>query len=411
MLLAVPGVLTTLAGCASPQLPRAAASRPVYDTTLPRPVPPRDALERWAYGRGADLALVDRIVDRSTTPQPLDRPAPPPVDWPITRPAASRPAVSPAEPSTPLRIGVAPGVLGNRAADELSAVAEALTRFLQSHGAPAIQLVPMAGAEALAQGLRAGTTDLALGDAFDYLLACHEAPGPDAAPVALLWAQPAGACTLPLPPGSAGPRGASVLLLAAQQGALRTFADLKGKRLAMVAGLSNGAGTFLARQLRDSSHPLDQPFFGSLTLRLYAKDAVLDVLKGKTDAACIDESALAALLALHDLHQALRVLAVSPGYRLDVLFAPAQMDASRQARVEALQRALLRLEDDAGGRQVLWLLDMSGWNVCREGDLAPARRCFEDFLQFRRNPPLDLKPLLNPHAPVNAQSYNRYGDE
>ena len=56
---------TTTAPAAGPTTkPVAATSQPsvVYDTTLARPVPPRDFLERITVERGPDFKLVDRLA-------------------------------------------------------------------------------------------------------------------------------------------------------------------------------------------------------------------------------------------------------------------------------------------------------------------------------------------------------------
>src|SRR5262245_62017163 len=61
-----------------PQPTTAPATQPVYDPTLPRPVPPRDRLEREVANREAGLRLIDRLMDGKTEPPPFRREAKPP---------------------------------------------------------------------------------------------------------------------------------------------------------------------------------------------------------------------------------------------------------------------------------------------------------------------------------------------
>jgi hypothetical protein len=72
-----------IVGCASKghraetQAASQPASRP-YDTTIPRAMAPRDALERLALERGVDFRLIDRLMDEQTkSPAFARQPLPP----------------------------------------------------------------------------------------------------------------------------------------------------------------------------------------------------------------------------------------------------------------------------------------------------------------------------------------------
>ena len=71
-----------------------------------------------------------------------------------------------------------------------------------------------------------------------------------------------------------------------------THVDLRGTRLALPAHYVAAPGTFLTRLLQDAGQPLDRAFFGQVTLPRYSKDAVIDVLKGRADVACVDQGTI-----------------------------------------------------------------------------------------------------------------------
>ena len=78
----------------------APALQPVqlYDTTLARPICPRDWLEEHALERGPDLRLVDRLMDERTSLRPCREPLP---LYPLTRiaPCADAPGYRPLRPA------------------------------------------------------------------------------------------------------------------------------------------------------------------------------------------------------------------------------------------------------------------------------------------------------------------------
>ena len=60
---------------------------------------------------------------------------------------------------------------------------------------------------------------------------------------------------------------------------------------------------------------------------------------------------------------------------------------------------------------MLFFFDIERWVNHRKGDLSIPERHFKDYLSFIDDTPIDLKPLLDPNAPVDRQTYDRYGDE
>ena len=63
------------------------------------------------------------------------------------------------------------------------------------------------------------------------------------------------------------------------------------------------------------------------------------------------------------------------------------------------------------GQEILFFFDTQAWYDTRTGDFAIAEEHFASFLKFLDETPVDLKPLLDPHAPIDAHTYDRYGDE
>jgi hypothetical protein len=251
-----------------------------------------------------------------------------------------------------------------------------------------------------------------IGHVFEYLLvrAWFE-KAPDNGAILLSWAAPAHVRTTELDRDLPGVPGTSIELVVAAAAKYQTPADLKGARLALPANDVDAPGAFLARMLTDLGHPADQPFFGRVTLRRYPKDAVIDLLKGKADVACVDQGTIAALDRFYGLGQRVRTLAVSPRYNVDVVYTSLNNVATNQTEIELTQRQLTTLGKNPEGQQVLFFYDVAAWFNYHEGDLDSARNHFGDFVSFLERTPVDLKPLLDPNAPVDTRTYNRLGDE
>ncbi len=399
------------------------ASQPavIYDTTVPKPVAPRDFFERWAMNRGPDLRLVDRLMDKRTPLPPFDR-----------QPPASMPADAQIAPGVPLLaeddpfpeplplppkavstdVAIARSTYRTRTPEEALSAAQPFIdivhRDVNMRGQATLYETP----QDLYFGLLDGKVQMGIAHIFDALLIrSWFANSPDNRVILLSWAQPANPYVTAMDAEAPGPPGTGIALVVPAGAPYKTFADLKGARLALPANYVDAPGAFLTRQLRDLNHPLDTPFFGSVTLRRFSKDALLDLLNYKADVACVDEDSLGAVLRFYGLEKQLRVLAVSPHYNIDVLFTSSNNVATHRTQIELTQRILLTLAKDPEGQEVLFFFDIASWNSYREGDLAPAIEHFDDFVQFFQHPPADLKVLLDPHAPVNRQTYTRYGDE
>lgn len=181
--------------------------------------------------------------------------------------------------------------------------------------------------------------------------------------------------------------------------------------MALTANYALAPGLFLTQLLRDSGHALEQSFFSSVVLRRYAKDAVLDVLKGKADAACVDSGTLAALQRMYGIERQLRTIAISPRYNYDVLFTSVNNADTHRTEIELTQRQLNTLKKDPEGQEVLFFFDQDGWQFPEDADLAPAIAAFDDFLTFYEKTPADLKVLLDPNAAIDRRTYDRFGDE
>lgn len=397
------------------------ATQPVYDTTLPRPVPPRDFLERWAMDRGRDLALVDKLMDKRTPLPPFRRTAPTgmPAD---ARIAPGVPLLSEKDPfpepiplppmEVTIRAGIARSTYRTRTQQEVHSAAAPFLDIVERDVNMRADDILYENPQDMYFDLVDGKTQLAIAQVFDALLIrSWIASSPDNREILLLWAQPANPYTTPLDTDAPGPPGTSIVLLVAKDAPYRTFADLKGARLAMPAHYINAPGAFLTRQLMDIHQPLDQAFFGSVALRQYSKDAAIDVLKEYADVACVDEGTLGALADFYGLDKQFRVLTVSPHYNIDTVFTTVNNVTTHRSQIELAERMLLTLGRDPEGQEVLFFFDIASWNANREGDLSIAIDHFGDFLEFLQHTPVDLKPLLDPHAPVNRKTYTRYGDE
>jgi hypothetical protein len=113
----------------------------------------------------------------------------------------------------------------------------------------------------------------------------------------------------------------------------------------------------------------------------------------------------------YGLGERLRTIAVSPRFNMDVLFTSQNNIATHRTEIELTQNQLTTLGKDPEGQEVLFFFDIEGWQTQRAGDIAEPRRFFADYLTFIDNTPADLKVLLDPAAPVDGRTYDRYGDE
>ncbi|MGB9626225.1 MAG: PhnD/SsuA/transferrin family substrate-binding protein, partial [Phycisphaerae bacterium] len=257
--------------------------------------------------------------------------------------------------------------------------------------------------------LRDGRHQMAVSDVFDYLLVRERLAGfAGKGVIPLLWARRP--CVPASTQASSSP-GERVLLVVARDAPYRVPGDLKGKRLAVTARYGNAPGAFLTEVLIAADHPLDQPFFSGVTLRRYAKDAVLDVIKDRADVACVDEGTVAALDDFYGIGTRVRALAASPRYDLSVLYTSENNMATHRTEIEQIRDRVTALGTDAEGQELLFLFDTASWHGYREGDFAVAREHFPNFLRFLEKTPADLRGLLDPQAAIDARTYDRYGDE
>jgi hypothetical protein len=393
----------------------------VYDPYAPKPVPARDLLERSVKERGADFKLIDKLMDpRTPVPefdrQPLASPAP------DARIAADVPFLDDTNPFPPpevvppkevtIIVGLARSTFRTREPEEVLSAAQPFIDLEQKEvdvrGAPVLHEKP----DQIYYALLDGRDQMVISHVFDYLLvrSWFESVVDNGA-ILLGWAQPAHPRTSDLDRGFAGPPGTCIELIVARDAPYKSFADLKGTRLALTANYIDAPGAFLTRSLMDAGHPLNQPFFGKVTLRRYTKDTVIDVIKGKADAACVDQGTIGALDRFYGLAGHIRTIAISPRYNVDVLYTSENNVATHRTEIELTQRQLNTLAKNAEGQEVLFLFDEEGWHNYREGDLSAARQHFGDFLKFWDETPVDLKPLLDPNAPIDRRTYDRYGDE
>ncbi len=392
-----------------------------YDTTVAKPIQPRDFFERWTLKRGADFRLVDKLMDQRTRVPEFDRqPLPPPP--PDARLSADVTALDDTDPFPPpaglgekevtIIVGIARSTYRTREPAEVVSAAQPFIDLVQREvnvrGAPELLAAP----SEIYFGLLDGRVQMQLSHVFDYLLVHTWFKSvPENGTILLCWAAPAHPYTTSLGNDLPGLRGTSIVLVVARDADFHSPADLKGARLSLAANYVDAPGAFLTRMLQDLGHPLDQPFFGRVTLRRYAKDALIDLVKGKADVACVDEGTLGAMARFYGLDQHVRALAVSPRYNIDVLYTSQNNLATHQTEIELTQRQLVTLAKNAEGQEVLSLFDVEAWYNYRPGDLDVAREHFEDFVTFVQQTPADLRPLLDPNAPIDRRTYDRYGDE
>lgn len=418
---------TVLAGCASPNSTHGAtqpasqpASRP-YDTTVARPIVPRDALERMALERGVDFRLIDRLTDEQTRPPAFARQPLPPLrpDAGISDtvgliddrdPFPPTEAAPPKEPG--IQVDLGRSTFRTHEPEEVLAALEPFKDLEQRevNVRPEISLFETADQAHFA--LLDGKRQLVICHVFDYLLMRSWMAGEeDNGTILLGIARPAHPRVTPFDRDAPGVAGAAVEIVVRSDAAFRTTGELKDARLALAARYTHAPGAFLTRLMLEAGHPLDRPFFSGVALRRYPKDAVLDVLYGKADAACVPLGTMGALNRLYGLEQRMRTLAVSPRYNLDVLLTSLNNVSTHRTEIELTQRQLATLRKNPEGQEVLFFFDQEGWQYPQGGEVTPAESAFEDFLTFYEKTPADLKPLLDPAAPVDRRTYDRTGDE
>lgn len=406
------------------------------DITAAKPVAPRDFWEREALKRGWDFKLVDKLVDKRTEPEPFVRPPPPrlPAGAMIMADVPTPDDRNPFPPRVPLpekvvtvRVGIAASTVRTR---EKAEVRSAVVPFIDLEQRDynvrgAVDLWD--AAEDIYLGLinppadnepaeaRGGQQQMAVTHIFDYLLV-RAWIGDDSnnGLMPLAWAQPARPHTGELDRNFPGPRGTSVELVVAADSEYRSFVDLKGARLALAARDIWGPGTFLTQLLDGAGQPRDAAFFGSVSLRRYTKDAVLDVVKGRADAACVDQGTIGALNSFYGLGRRLRTIAVSPRYNIDMLYTSMNNLTDYKTEIELTREQLVSLGSTPEGQEVLFFFDLEQWVPYAPGErvdmLAPARAAFKDFISFINDPPTDIRLLLDADAPVDLKVYDRYGD-
>jgi len=397
------------------------AQKATYDTTAPKPVAARDRLERKVQEREGGLKLIDRIMDKRTPLPPFDREPLPP----LSRESEIAPGVSIlddrdpfAEPPPLLRkdvtieVGIGRSTYKTREPEEvLSAVQpfiDLVQREVNIRGDAQLYETP----DSLHYAMSDGKNQMAACNVFEYLLIRDWfAEKEDNGTVLLATAKPAHARSTPADQQFVGTPGTSIELIVAADSTFQTLGDLKGARLALPANVVPAPGTFLTRLLADLGHPRDLAFFSKVTLRRYAKDAVIDVLKGTADVACVDQGTVGALCRFYGIDKRIRTLAVSPRYNVDVLFTSLNNLATRREEIELTQRQLTTLGKDPEGQEVLFFFDVEGWTNYRDGDIDTPRAHYEDYLRFLNETPVDLKPLIDPKAPVDRRTYDRFGDE
>jgi len=415
-------------GCAQPKTREpvdkdaaVSADRPTYDTTAPKPVAPRDRKERQVMERTRGLRMIDELMDKRTPLPPFDREPLPPLAretgvsdevalLPDRDPFAEPPGL-PAKEVT-IEVGIGRSTYRTREREEgLSAVQpfiDLVQREVNIRGDA--QLYETAGE--VFHAMRQARIQMAVCHVFEYLLIRDWFAGEeDNGTVPLATARPARPRTTALDSEFVGTTGTSIELIVAADSRFHNPADLKGSRLAMAANVVPGPGAFLTRLLADLGHPAATPFFSKVTLRRYSKDAVIDVLKGAADAACVDQGTVGALCRFYGIDAKIRTVAVSPRYNVDVLFTSMNNLAARQEEIELTQRQLTTLGKDPEGQEVLFFFDVEGWSNYRDGDIATPKAHYPDYLRFLDETPVDLLPLLDPKAPVDRRTYDRFGDE
>ncbi len=368
--------------------------------------------------RDIDFRLVDNLTDPGTKPPPFTReaPLPPPADAKIAQGVPMLHDSDPFPPPVPLpprnpsiSILVARSACHTRTNEEvLSALAPFFDRVQREVNLRATAALCEQAADICA-GLLDGRQQMAVSDVFDYLLVRERLAGfAGKGAIPLLWARRPGA---PATTRASSAPGECILLVVGREAPYRVPGDLKGKRLAVTARYGNAPGAFLTGLLVAAGHPLDQPFFSKVTLRRYAKDAVLDVIKDRADAACVDEGTLAALNDFYGIDARVRMLAASPRYDLSLLYTSENNMATHRTEIEQIRDRVTALGTDAEGQELLFLFDTASWHDYRDGDFTLAEEHFPTFLTFLEKTPTDLKGLLDPHAAIDARTYDRYGDE
>jgi ABC-type phosphate/phosphonate transport system substrate-binding protein len=393
----------------------------MYDTTAARPMVPRDWEERLALERGIDFRLIDRLLDARTEPPPFDRKPPGtlPADAMIAEgvrvlddrdPFAEPPPVPPKEPS--IWLGATRSTYHTRENTEVLSALQPLVDLVQREVNVRSEPGLFDTAEEAYFALADGRVQMMISNVFDYLLLrSWFAHVENNGVIPLAWAQPANPRTAVMDESFEGVPGTSVELIVARESPYKSFADLKGARLSLTANYVNAPGTFLTQLLVEAGHPRDQAFFSQVTLRRYTKDAVIDVYKGKSDVTCVDQGTVAAVYAFYGIESQLRTLAVSPRYNVDALYTSANNLETHQTEIELTQSQVTTLGKNPEGQEALYFFDTQQWNVYREGDFRIPEQYFGYFLAFVSQTPVDLKPLLDPAAPVDRRTYDRYGDE
>lgn len=393
----------------------------VYDTTAPKPVAPRDTLERWVKNRWADLKLIDKLLDKRTAPPEFDRKPLPPlpanaqiaVGVPLLDDRNPFPESIPIAPKeATLYFGVARSTFRTREREEVLSAIQPLIDLIQREanvrGAPFLCEKP----EEIYFALLDGKAQMVVSHVFDYLLVrSWFASLEDNGVVLLAWAQPANPRTTELDRNFIGAPGASVELVVAKNSPYQKIADLKGARLSLPAYYINAPGTFLTRMLIDLRHPLDEPFFSKVRLRRFSKDAVIDLFKDKADVACVDRGTVGAMDRFYGITKQVRTLTVSPRYNMDVLYTSLNNVATHRTQIEMTQNQLTTLGKNPEGQEVLFFFDTKRWYNHRAGDITVPRENFADFLMFIDQTPVDLKPLFAPETFIDRQTYDRFGDQ
>lgn len=415
-------LLTLMSGCAAPQPASQPASAPAQvDTTLSKEVAARDRLERQAAERAADFQMVDRMVDKRT-PLPLFERQPLAAPPPDARVSAALPALNDTDPFAPepplpprkatIVSGVARSTFRTREPAEVMAAVQPFLDQTQRDVNVRATVALHERPEEIFHKLAGGQEQLEISHVFDYLLVrawLEDKPGCGAIPLST--ALPAHPRTTPADAPLTGLPGTSIELLVRDDSKLQQFADLKGARLALAANYVDAPGAFLTGLLLDQQQPAGAAYFGELRLRRYSKDALLDLVTGKADVACVDQGTVSAVERFYGLAGRFRAIAVSPRYNFDVLYSSENNLEDHRTEIELTQRQLTTLAKSPEGQEVLYLFDIAEWRNYEPADWAPAREHFADFLKFWEETPLDLKPLLDPHAQVERQTYDLHGDE
>ena len=392
-----------------------------YDTTIAPPIKGRDWMERMALHRGIDYKLLDRLLDAPTRPAPFNRRPP------GTQPAGAMvgenvPVLNdvdpfPEPPALPkkeatIRLGAALSTYRTREPTEVLSSLQPLVDQIQRESNVRAEPVLFDTPQQLYFGLLDGRVQLAISNVFDYLLVrSWLSANADNGAIPLAWAQPRNPRTTALDRDIPGVPGTSVELIVAKNASYKTFADLHGARLSLAANYINAPGTYLTQLLVENGQPLGAAFFGKVTLRRYTKDAMIDVYKGVADVACVDQGTVAAVYDFYGIGPQLRTLAVSPRYNLDVMYTSANNVKTNKTEIELTQDQVVVLGKNPEGQEVLYLFDTREWHTYRDGDFTEIEKYLQYFLTLLSQTPVDLKPLLDPAAPVDRKTYDRYGDE